>query len=290
MRLRCRRSDPGGIHRGVEFYPPQPRVLHPTDRSDRLGRAGHDLRSLRRQRVLLVDDVGDERFAHQQVAGLAPLGRIDRAIDVGAGAAEAGDPGREVGEHVPVVADVEMAVPQAGDERLAGAIDGARACRRGNRARGANLHDLPVRGEHGLVGEEAAVVGVEQAHIVEQHRRFGLIVAEAVGNRAHHLRGFGVLEVEHRPDVAFVSGGQRRDEARFAEIFAVGIEPEGDRRGREPADPGQLDRLRAVGAFDLERAAFLERRPSAWVEPDALGAVVPMLLLPAALGDEPPVA
>ena len=43
--------------------------------------------------------------------------------------------------------------------------------------------DLAVLREHRLVGDEHALVGIEQLDIVEQHRRLGLGVEEAMAIR-----------------------------------------------------------------------------------------------------------
>src|ERR671918_336583 len=91
----------------------------------------------------------------------APLRHRLRALQGRAGAPEAGQSVRHVGEHVPVVADVHVAVPNAGDEGFSTTVDQTRSLGCPNRSGRTYRTNLPLGHEHDLVLNEGALVGIE---------------------------------------------------------------------------------------------------------------------------------
>ena len=104
----------------------------------------------------------------QQLARGDACPSVDGPRIVVAGVAHGGDPqGQFLGPGV-VVPDMEVAVPQAGKQRLALAVDAL--CTRGHpdlRSRSDRL-DQALVDDHGLAGQEASLVRIEHPHIDER--------------------------------------------------------------------------------------------------------------------------
>src|SRR4029079_16446678 len=239
-------GDPGRIHRGVEFDAPQPGGLDLVDRGDGLSLARHGLRPLRGQRILAVDDDRDLAVWGEQVAGRAALVDAVRILDRRAGAAVIGHAGGEVLKQVPVVADVLVRIPQAGEQRLAAPVDHGPAGRSLDRARRAHGGDLAVGDQYRPAWEIFAGDRVEHQDIVDEGRRLVGRIEEAVGDILDHRRGRLVLDVLENGPGLLEALGQERDGAGVAEIMVVAVEPDGAGREAEALDEGELDRLRPL--------------------------------------------
>ena len=111
---------------------------------------------------------------HRRAATAARRGRalasIDRLRVVVAGVAHRRHAHRQLLQAREVVADVHVAVPQAGQQRLAAAVDDLRARRHLRLVRRAHRGDQALVHDHRLIGEEHLCVGVEHLHVGERDR------------------------------------------------------------------------------------------------------------------------
>src|SRR5205085_1047919 len=138
------------------------------DRGKRVLKAPDREATLRHKRTLLVDDDGIEAFRRKQCALVAALALRNLKLDRATGIAAGGDAERQLANRLEIVADVHVAVPQAGNERLARAVYDARPSRK-LRQRLAHANDLPVRCDDVLAGQKPLIVGVVDLDVLEQH-------------------------------------------------------------------------------------------------------------------------
>ncbi len=169
MRQRGRGRDPRRIHRGIEFDPGHASIVDALDRGERLLEARDNDAALRGERPLLVDDHRGEGLGRDQSTGKAALALRLGELDRPAGVADRRHAQCDFAQRAEIVAQVHVAVPQARNERLAGAVDHARSGGQLGQ-RGADADDLAVRDEDVLSGDEALVVRVVDLHVAEQHR------------------------------------------------------------------------------------------------------------------------
>jgi hypothetical protein len=221
------RRDPFGLHRRVEFDAPQARVLDLADRRDRFRLAGDGHRALGCKRVLAIDDRRDEGLPDQQVARRPALGDRLCPVDHGAGAAEAGHSVRNVGEHVPVVADVHVAVPDARDESLA-AASMTRVLGGGVIEPAATIALILPSRRTARVRTNTPLSASNSGH-VEQHGRFS---ASCARKRVSDCLILGAVAASWRSRMVLALASKRhhRDPADVGEILVVSSSQRGPAR------------------------------------------------------------
>ena len=156
MRLANARGQPRGIEGAVELDAGEPVGLRLVDQRDRLGLAGRDVGHLRGVGALAVDQRRGVDVRREQRAGGSALAPLERAEIVVARVAHRRHAQRQLLETGVVVADVHVAVPQAGQQGLAAAVDHLRARWHGHRLARADCGDRALVDDDRLVGEEAA--------------------------------------------------------------------------------------------------------------------------------------
>ena len=210
MRLRRRRGDPGGRHRGVEFRAGKPGVLDLAhglygffSRADGQG-------ALRGEGVLAVDDDRHLAIGREQVAGRTALEDAERLVDHRPRAAKVGDAGRNILQQVPVAAaDVQMGIPQSGQQGLAASVNPRGSLWRLYRPCSAHRFDLAILDQHGASGDIASGNRVKQQHIVDQCRCPVGRAQKFARHIAHHDGFGGVLYFFQLGSGLFIAGGQQ---------------------------------------------------------------------------------
>ena len=214
-----------GRHGRVEFHGRQVVRLDLADRRERVVEASDGEAALRHQRPLLIDDDGIEAFRRQERPLVAALALGNFQLDRTARVATRRHAERELTDRLKVVADVHVAVPQAWDERLAGAIDDP--CASGQfRQRLADADDLAVRGKDILPGHEPLLVGVIDFDVLEQHRPPRSSRQEFLSRRRSQGRDGPVLRRLELVEIALIARRQERQSTDRAKKPAA-LDPQG---------------------------------------------------------------
>ena len=106
----------------------------------------------------------------KQVALGGAFSPVDRAGVVVARIAHGSDAERQLLEAVVVVRDMHVAVPHAGHERFAFAVDELCTCGRLYLSSRADRSDGALVYDHGLVWQEAQVIGIEHLDVGKGNR------------------------------------------------------------------------------------------------------------------------
>ncbi|MGZ8311217.1 MAG: hypothetical protein ACXWUR_04050, partial [Allosphingosinicella sp.] len=217
-------AEPVRAHRGVELDPGESAFVRLPHRRDRFLRRGHGDAALGLEGTGAVDEHRRVDGREQQLAAadarVAAQGRLDQRSRIAAG----GHADRRQHQALGIGRDVHVRVPDAGHQRLAPAVDHARAGR-DRYARGrSDGGDAPTLRDDRLISEKAAGLGIEQAHAGERDR-LGRNLTEtprksgaALGERRLLCR----LQLPARVRIAFREEGERE---HHAEEVAVRVHP-----------------------------------------------------------------
>ncbi len=229
-----------GLHRGL-----------------RLPGGVHLVLDRRAVRAGAVDDAGQDHPGPDGGTVVEALLHGEQRVHLVAHVAHRGDAVGDVEEAVGP-AQVDVHVPQPGQDGLAVEGDHLGAVGHGGLAVGADGGDAVALDHHRAVGEEDGVLGVEERGPGEDEGAGGA-VAKARGERGRAIRFGGVLGREQRGDgVLPPLGNGGEPVADRGEEAAVGVEPHPDRREVEACDGDLRDRAVLAAGGDLGLADLLE--------------------------------
>jgi quercetin dioxygenase-like cupin family protein len=123
---------------------------------------------LRPPRLWPVDDRAGDREARPDHAAVGDAPALLQVVRVAPHHANAGDPVRDEERQVALVAPVHVHVPEAGDQKLASALDERSLF--GNRYFAANRRDAPVAYEHGHIRPRRRAGGVDHGDMGDRQR------------------------------------------------------------------------------------------------------------------------
>ena len=144
-------GQPRRVERSVELNPSEAVGLRFVHELYGFSLAGSDIGNLRGVRPFPIDERGRINVREQQLARGRAAPAIDRAFVVVAGIADRSHTHRQLLQPGEVIADMHVAVPEAGDQGPAAALDDAGAGGNGDRSPGADRGNHAVIDNHGLV-------------------------------------------------------------------------------------------------------------------------------------------
>ena len=226
-------------------------------------------------------------MGREQRPGGSAGASLDRADVVIAGVAHRRHAQRQLLQAGEVVADVHVAVPQAGQQGLAAAVYHLRARRHGHRLAGADCGDHALVDDDRLVGEEAGGIRVEQPDARERdrsrghgHQRFRQ--SRRLRGHRRRLRCFNLLLL------AGIRVRQPGDPEGDGEKLVVRVRPDRQRRGADAGHRPQRDGLAGCAAANLEIDQPGGARPAARQQVERLvGTREHRLQEPGGPGDRP---